>query len=70
MKTPRLMEKMEYMMFDNRNPSMILCSPELERALNMKAFHITEIRGFVLLQTTEVEDQTLNINEDQVNDPP
>ena len=57
-------------MFDSKNHSMIICSPELERALNMKVFHITEIRDFVLLQTTEVEDQTLNINENQVNDPP
>ena len=46
-------------MFDSRNPSVILCSPELERALNMKALHVTEIRGLVLLQTTKVEDQTL-----------
>ena len=31
-------------MFDHANPSVIICSPELERALNMKALHVTEIR--------------------------
>jgi hypothetical protein len=31
-------------MFDQRNPAIILCSPDLEAALNMKALHVTEIR--------------------------
>ena len=31
-------------MFDQRNPAIIICSRELERALNMKALHVTEIR--------------------------
>ena len=31
-------------MFDHANPSVIICSLELERALNMKALHVTEIR--------------------------
>ena len=35
-------------LYDKRNPSVILCSEELEAALNMKALHITEIRNVVL----------------------
>ena len=35
-------------LYDERNPSVILCSPELEAALNMKALHITEVRNVVL----------------------
>jgi hypothetical protein len=31
-------------MFDPLNPAIILCSPELEAALNMRALHVTEIR--------------------------
>ena len=32
-------------MFDSTNPSIILCSHELEEVLNMKALHVTEIRS-------------------------
>jgi len=46
-------------MFDHANPSVIICSPELERALNMKALHVTEIRDLVLSQITKVPDQSL-----------
>jgi hypothetical protein len=31
-------------MFDHSNPAIIRCSPDLDRALNMKALHVTEIR--------------------------
>ena len=31
-------------MFDPLNPSMILCSEELEEAINMKAIHVTEMQ--------------------------
>ena len=37
-------------MFDHANPSIILCSPELEDTLDMKALHVTEIRNLVLSQ--------------------
>ena len=49
-------------MFDHANPSVIICSPELERALNMKALHVTEIRDLVLSQITKVPDQSLREN--------
>eukprot|EP00092_Neocalanus_flemingeri_P016378 GFUD01017727.1.p1 GENE.GFUD01017727.1~~GFUD01017727.1.p1 ORF type:complete len:362 (+),score=72.82 GFUD01017727.1:183-1268(+) len=45
-------------LFDEANPSVILCSEELEEALNMKALHVTEIRDLVLSQVTKVPDQT------------
>lgn len=31
-------------LYDEKNPSIILCSRDLEEALNMKALHVTEIR--------------------------
>ena len=31
-------------LFDLQNPSIIICSNELEEAINMKALHVTEIR--------------------------
>ena len=37
-------------MFDPSNPAVILCNPDLERALNMKALHVTEVRDLVLSQ--------------------
>jgi hypothetical protein len=35
-------------MFDHLNPAIIMCSPQLEAALNMKALHVSEIRSLVL----------------------
>ena len=46
-------------MFDKANPSIILCSTDLEEALNMKALHVTEIRDLVLSQMKEVPDQNM-----------
>lgn len=46
-------------MFDPANPSVILCSPDLEEALNMRALHVTEIRDLVLSHITKVPDQSL-----------
>ena len=45
-------------MFDHANPSVIICSTDLEKALNMKALHVTEIRDLVLSQITKVPDQS------------
>ena len=41
-------------LFDPPNPSIILCSPDLERALNMKALHVTEVRNQVLYHVIKV----------------
>ena len=46
-------------MFDHSNPAVILCSQDLEEALNMRALHVTEIRDLVLSQVTRVSDQGL-----------
>ena len=35
-------------MYDEYNPSVILCSTELENAINIKTLHVTEIRNVVL----------------------
>jgi len=35
-------------LYDEKNPAIILCSGDLEEALNMKALHVTEIRDLVL----------------------
>ena len=46
-------------MFDHSNPAIIICSSELERALDMKALHVSEIRDLVLLQLTKAPGQEL-----------
>ena len=43
----------EEKMFDYRNPSVILCSKELEHALNRKALHVTEVRSLIMDQIEE-----------------
>ena len=53
-------------MFDQSNPSIIICSSEFERALGVKALHVTEIRDLVLSQLTKVRDQALEGNSIQV----
>ena len=45
--------------FDERNPSIIICSPDLEEALNMKTLHVTEIRDLVLSHLIKVPDDEL-----------
>lgn len=37
-------------MFDPKNPAIIMCSKELDDALNMRALHVTEIRELVASQ--------------------
>eukprot|EP00092_Neocalanus_flemingeri_P103610 GFUD01132617.1.p1 GENE.GFUD01132617.1~~GFUD01132617.1.p1 ORF type:complete len:255 (+),score=60.89 GFUD01132617.1:122-886(+) len=36
-------------LFDVRNPSIVICSTELEQALDMRAFHVTELRDLIVL---------------------
>ena len=35
-------------MYDDRNPTVILCSPELELALDCKALHVIELKERVI----------------------
>ena len=37
-------------LYDPKNPSIIMCDPDLEIALNMKDLHVTEIRDQILKQ--------------------
>ena len=46
-------------LFDHANLSIILCSKDLEEALNMKAFHVIETRDLVLSHFTKIPDQGL-----------
>ena len=46
-------------LFDDTNPSIILCSKELEEALDKKALHVTEIRDVVLKELIKISDQNL-----------
>ena len=39
-------------LYDPKNPSIIMCDPDLEIALNMKDLHVTQIRGQILKQLT------------------
>lgn len=38
------------LMYDQQNPSIIFCSPLLEKSFNMKAFHINELPELVIKQ--------------------
>ena len=42
-------------LYDEHNPSIILCSRELEDAFNMKGCHVTEVRDMVLRQLIKIE---------------
>jgi hypothetical protein len=46
-------------MFDMRNPAIILCDKDLERTLNMRALHVSEIRDLVVSQLMRLK---TNIN--------
>jgi len=46
-------------MFDERNPSVIICSKPLEAALDQKALHVTEVRDLVIQQLEQLADQSL-----------
>ena len=41
-------------MFDTRNPSIIICSEEMELALDLHALHVSEIRNAVLKHLIEI----------------
>jgi len=45
-------------MFDSLNPSVIICSPDLEMALDMKALHVTEIRELIKRQLIMVTERS------------
>lgn len=54
-------------MFDMRNPAIILCDQDLEKALGMKALHVTQIREQVYKQLTvipsEYKEEILQLKE-------
>ena len=50
-------------MFDERNPSVIICSQSLETALNQRALHVTEVRDLVITQLERLSDQSLRDNQ-------
>ena len=64
----------EEQMYDYRNPSVILCSTELEQALNQKALHVAEVRNVILDQIEEENSLTISdlsnmISESRGNSP-
>ena len=46
-------------LFDMRNPSVILCSPSLEQALDRRALHVTEVKSIVKSQLDALPSQDL-----------
>ena len=46
-------------MYDVRNPSIVLCSPELELVLDRKAFHISELTERIMNQVAWAPDYSL-----------
>ena len=51
--------KMESM-FDPNNVSVILCSSELKDTLNVKAFHLSHLKGLISTHVTNLQDQNLD----------
>ena len=49
----------EEKMYDVRNPSIVLCSPELELVLDRKALHISELTGRIMNQVAWAPDYSL-----------
>jgi hypothetical protein len=49
-------------LYDPKNPSIIMCDPDLEIALNMKDLHVTEIRDQILKQMTLLRQQNWRKN--------
>jgi hypothetical protein len=47
------------MLFDIKNPAIILCSKKLEHALDMKALHVSEIRELVSKQLILIKQKTV-----------
>jgi hypothetical protein len=48
-------------LFDQSNFSIVMCSPELEEAINAKALHVTQIRDYVLSQLKSTQITVPNI---------
>ena len=42
-------------LYDDKNPYIILCSEDLEKALDQKACHVTEVLNLVLCQLVKIE---------------
>ena len=49
-------------LYDPKNPSIIMCDPDLEIALNMKDLHVTEVREQILKQLTLLRQQNWREN--------
>ena len=49
-------------LYDPKNPSIIMCDPDLEIALNMKDLHVTEIRDQILGQLSLLRRQNWREN--------
>ena len=43
-------------LYDPRNPSVVLCSQELKRTLNMRALHVSELPNLVISQIENTEE--------------
>ena len=49
-------------LYDPKNPSIIMCDPSLEKALNVKDLHVTEVRHQILKHLTLVRHQNWRLN--------
>ena len=50
-----VLELLRMLQFAKKNPSIILCSEDLEKALDQKACHVTEVLKLVLCQLVKIE---------------
>ena len=48
-------------LYDGRNPVMILCSPELEKVVDCKGFHINQLRERLMCHISFASDYAINL---------
>ena len=49
-------------MFDIRNPSIVLCLEEVEKALDQKALHVNEVWDFIMGHLIKVPSETVPLH--------
>ena len=55
--------------FDNNNPSIIICPPELEAVIDQKALHVLQVKDLVLSQLIPMDSQKNKENQEDKTNP-
>ena len=59
----------EERLFDESNPSIVMCSEQLERVFNQKALHVRQVKSAVLSQLVQREIPPIQDNQDDFATP-